>query len=537
MKRTGRWGRRAAILVAGALLAGCAAGADEAPTARSAAPVSAPTAAPPERTGRTGPTTTVQRTTTGAPDTADTADDLPGQAGEATDPDGIGDELFPALGNPGLDVQHYDIDLRYDHAAQTVEATVGLDVRMTEDRDEITLDAAGPVVEAVVVDGAAATFAADGVELRITPAAPLRAGDDHRIEVAYHFTGDSTIRTTGIEAGWFNTAGGSYVLNEPDAARTWLPSNDHPSDKATFDITIHVAPGVTGVANGALVEHTSTDEGETWHWRQDEPMATYLLQLLTGDYELVEGTGPDDLPLLSAVLRSELPRMQPILDDIDDEIAFFETQFGPYPLDRYGIAVTDSFGGLAMETQGRSQFSKDDLGMNPVADATLTSHELAHQWFGDAVTPERWQDIWLNEGFATYGEWLWAEHTGGPPPRQQAETALRYGYTTGPLDDPEMFEMFGISMYQGGGAALEALRATIGDDAFFELLRKWVADNDGTSRTIDDFVALAERVSGVDLDAFADDWLRADTLPSELPPADASTPSSTPTAVTSTTRG
>ena len=150
------------------------------------------------------------------------------------------------------------------------------------------------------------------------------------------------------------------MLNEPDGARTWLPSNDHPSDKATFDFTIHTAPGVTGVANGALVEHTTTADGETWRWREDQPMATYLTQVLTGDYELVDGTGPDGLPLSSAVLRSELARVQPSLDAIGEQIEVLEQFFGPYPLDRYGIAVTDSAPGLAMETQGRSLFSKDD---------------------------------------------------------------------------------------------------------------------------------------------------------------------------------
>src|SRR5690606_32585465 len=137
-------------------------------------------------------------------------------------------------------------------------------------------------------------------------------------------------------------------------ARTWLPSNDHPSDKATWRFAITVAPGRTAVANGAFVSTTPSPDGDTWVWEELDPMPTYLVLLLTGDYELVEGTGPDGLPLLSVVLRADRERMQPYFDSIDDQIDFLDDYFGPYPLDRYGLAFSDSFGGLAMETQGRS---------------------------------------------------------------------------------------------------------------------------------------------------------------------------------------
>ena len=403
-------------------------------------------------------------------------DSVPSSAptGPGSDPDGIGDELFPALGNPGLDVQHYDVDLTVDHATGEVRGDVGIDVRLTEDRTEITLDLLGPVVDSVQVDGDDAAFHQDGPELRIQPSAPLSAGDTVRIDVGYHFDGDSTSGASGLPVGWFDTAGGSYVLNEPDGARTWLPSNDHPSDKATFDFTIHTAPGVTGVANGALVEHTSSADGETWRWREDaadghlpHPGAHRGLR---ADRRRRDRTGS---PLSSAVLRSELARVQPSLDAISGQIEVLEQFFGPYPLDRYGIAVTDSASGLAMETQGRSLFSKDD----PQSDI-IEVHELAHQWFGDAVSPARWQDVWLNESFATYAEWLWREHQGGPTTGEMATEMLRQR-PPGVTADPSVAELFGFDVYQGGATALEALRRTIGDDAFFELLQQWVQRNDG----------------------------------------------------------
>ena len=422
--------------------------------------------------------------------------------------------LFPELGNPGLDVQHYDVTLNYAHSTELLEGIVDLDVRFTERRAEFTLDSLGPTIDAVQIDGGDVAFQQDGPELRITPAQPIERGTTRRVEVRYHFSGDSHPPTDSLPVGWFNTNAGSYVLNEPDGARAWLPSNDHPSDKATYTFTVHVPQGVTAVANGAMTTHTSTASGETWTWDERQPMATYLIQVLTGDYELIDGTGPGGLPLTSAVLRSDAAIAQPYINGISGQIAFFERFFGPYPLASYGIAITDSFPGLAMETQGRSLFSNKDLDGSD--NELVLSHELAHQWFGDAVSPQRWKDVWLNESFATYGQWMWLEHLGRGTVQESADAALA-SRQRGATGDPSLGDMFGFIVYDGGATALQALRLTIGDDAFFELLQQWVADNHGTSRSTADFIALAEKVSERDLTDFFDEWIFADNKPDEFP--------------------
>ena len=149
----------------------------------------------------------------------------------------------------------------------------------------------------------------------------------------------------------------------------------------------------------------------------------------------------------------------------------------------------------------------------------LLSHELSHMWFGDAVTPVVWQDIWLNEGFATYAAWMWFEHVGYRSLAENIDRALRDRQKPGvPTGEPSVERMFEFGEVYGGGAVvLHALRLTIGDDAFFTLLRTWVAENKGTSRGTTDFITLAERVSGADLTAFFDDWLFATSLPDQLP--------------------
>ena len=509
--------RRTGGLLLVALLAACANGPGVMSTeARSnrdstaSVPGSVPTSSP-ESTAPTEPTAPNQTPPTVAPTTTDNP--------AAVDPNGIGDTLFPALGNPGIDVQHYTVVLNYDPQRRQLSASEHLDVKMTEDRDMFSLDSDGPVVSAVSVDGVAAKFTAAKPELLITPSSHLTRGQTIGVDITYTVSPHSVASPAGERVGWFPTPGGSFVLNEPEGAHTWLPCDDHPSDQATFRFEVTVPTGLTAVANGAMVDHTSTPTTDTWIWQENRQMATYLIQMLTGDYQLVNGVGPNGLPLLSAVLRQDRTLMQPYLDTIADQIDFFDNYFGPFPLDRYGIAISDSSPGIAMETMERSQFSRDDFASGRL-DSTqqlLLSHELSHQWFGDAVSPARWTDVWLNESFATYGEWMWLDHL-GLRTMEESSTAALAARQPGSTAAPSVAEMFAFNSYDGGAVILQALRKTIGDDRFFTVLRRWVADNSGSSRTTADFVALANKVAGQDLTEFFSTWLYADTVPTSFPP-------------------
>ncbi len=435
------------------------------------------------------------------------------------DENGIGDALFPSLGNPGIDVEHYDLALQYDPLRKEIAAKEHLDIAMTADRARFSLDSAGPVVSAVSVDGVPAVFEAASPELLITPVTPLTTGQHVAVDVDYTVSSPGPLPSAaGGAAGWFPTPGGSYVLNEPEGAHFWMPSDDHPSDQATFRFELTVPSGITAVANGALVDHTSTATTDTWIWQEDRPMAPYLIQLLTGDYEIVDGVGPNGLPLLSVVLRDDRSTMQVYLDTIDDQIDYFDDFFGPYPLDRYGIAITDSVPGLAMETMERSLFSRSDFSTGRLehGQELLLSHELSHQWFGDAVSPARWKDVWLNESFATYAEWMWLDHIGLQPIEDSAGAGLA-GRQHSPTAAPTADEMFGFNSYDGGAVVLHALRKTIGDDNFFALLKRWISDNNGQSRTTEDFVSLANQVSGQNLTEFFNSWLYADIVPATFP--------------------
>jgi aminopeptidase N len=431
---------------------------------------------------------------------------------------GVGDALFPDLGNPGVDVDRYEIALSYDPVVRHLQGTVTLRLHFTEPLAQFTLDSKGPQVSAVTVDGVSAPFLAASPELVVALPVPVTSPRAAVVVVTFGLDPAPIASPGGLTAGWYPTSAGSYVLNEPDGARSWLPSNDHPSDKATYRFQITVPTGVTAVANGALVDHSSAAGKDTWVWEEAHPMTTYAISVLTGAYDLVDGVGPHGLPLLHAVLKADRALMQPFLDVTSAQIAFFEQWFGPYPFDRYGVSMADSSAGDAMETQERSLFSRDDFrtGTLGTYQQLLLSHELSHQWFGDAVTPSRWKDIWLNESFATYAQWMWLEHVGDGSVDDAARNALanRPPRSTG---NPTADQLFDFDSYDGGAVVLHALRRTIGDERFFTLLRTWVQTNLGQVRTTEDFVALAEKVADRDLTAFFTTWLQATKVPATFP--------------------
>lgn len=450
-------------------------------------------------------------------DNRDTAppDDATADAASADDLASAGDSLYPDLGNDGIDVEHYWVSIGYDPAAPVINGEVTLSLRALRDVDQVVLDAVDlDVLDVQLALGEPVAFGTTDDELIID--LPLRRGAEVDVTVVY--VADPSASSVG-DVGWFATSNGAYVLNEPDGVRRWMPADDHPGDKATWRFELTVPDHLAGIANG---DHSSTlDTGlaTTWIWTQRDPMATYLVQVLIGDYVVLDGGTVGSTPIVNVALRDDVEQMQPYFDTVAPQLEFFESVFGPYPLDRYGLAFTESESGLAMETQGRSMFSADDFpGTVGDLEQLLLSHELAHQWFGDAVTLADWGDLWLNESFATYGQWLWFDHAGTSSIDESAAIALEARRVPGePTGTPTVDNLFGLERYDGGAVVLHALRLELGDDAFFDLLARWVADNDGESRTTEDFIALAEEIADRPLTDFFDRWLFSATVPATYP--------------------
>jgi aminopeptidase N len=307
--------------------------------------------------------------------------------------------------------------------------------------------------------------------------------------------------------GWIPTDDGAFVANEPQGAPTWFPCNDSPTDKATYDFRVKVPKGTTAVANGRLERRIGRPRHTIFVWHEASPMATYLATVTSGRFR-TSRSHAKGIPSYVAVDPSEGKPRSPVLAKIGAMIELFRGRFGRYPFRQTGAIVDHAPAvGYALETQTRPLFDRAP------GQVTL-AHELAHQWFGDDVTPARWADIWLNEGFATWSEWYWRAHTGGATAKQRFDSlysghgAAETGFWNPPPGNPgSPKNLFSISIYKRGAMTLEALRERVGGAIFFRIIRDWVHAHRYGNATTQQFIALAEADSGEDLGGLFDTWL------------------------------
>ena len=429
---------------------------------------------------------------------------------------GIGDPYFPNYGNGGYDVAGYRLRIRYDPATDQLTGAATITATAVEDLSRFNLDLAGLTVSSVTVNGVRAENEHDEGELVITPAGGLPRGGQFTVDVGYEGV---PVPVTGSDlgaGGFVNTSDGAVALGQPESANTWFPVNDHPLDKATYDIELTVPEGLSALSNGVPGGVETADGWTTWRWSERSPMASYLTTVVIGDYRVSTGTH-DGKPLVTAV-ASSLPEGGPAEESLarTGEIAdFLATKFGPYPFEAYGgVALADTRFGYALETQSRPVYGPAFFRSG--ANLGVVAHELAHQWFGNSVSIQRWSDLWLNEGFASYAEWLWAEHDGGRSTQRSFEAEYATTDWSSPTIDPGRSGLFGRAVYKRGALTVHALRLAVGDDAFFRILRTWTAEKRDGNVTTADLVTVAERISGQSLRPLFDAWLSGDTRP-EIP--------------------
>ncbi|MEY2454004.1 MAG: hypothetical protein QOD92_3578 [Acidimicrobiaceae bacterium] len=423
---------------------------------------------------------------------------------------GLGDPYFPNLGNGGYDVTHYDLSFTVDPKTNQVQATAVISAIATQNLSRYNLDFLG-----LTIDRIDAPFTRDGGELIITPTQPISSGSAFTTTVAYHGSPEPrSTKSVPIAVGWIATGDGSFVLNEPEGASTWYPVNDHPSDKATYTFHVTVPDGVTVVANGTLVDNPPRGDGQTtWTYDAKAPIASYLTQLAIGDYRLTTEPGPEGVTIRNAFASQVADDATIDFSRTPAMLQLFASDFGPFPFDVYGALVVDEVSQFALESQTLSIFNSSFVDGSVNGDQVI-AHELAHQWFGDSVTPASWKDIWLNEGFATYAEWLWQEHTGGISVADMANRVHGQVTSTALPGDPGVEHLFDVeAVYLRGALTLQALRVTVGDDAFFTILRTYVSRFADKNASTADFVAVANEVAKRDLHDVFDAWLYREALP------------------------
>jgi aminopeptidase N len=306
------------------------------------------------------------------------------------------------------------------------------------------------------------------------------------------------------------TDDGVDLWGEPEVAAAWFPVNDHPRDKATYRIELTVPAGLQAISNGRLISHSPAGQGwERWTWEERVPMASYLALASIGRYEIRAWTTSSGLPMLDAVD----PRVGTVADAAlareEEILGFLSARFGPYPFEAGGAVVDHHTLWSALENQTRPLYDWRFFGFP--GDETVVVHELAHQWFGDSVSVDKWKEIWLNEGFATYAEWLWSDQEGLGGPQEISDFLC-----TLPRADPLWYgkpgaptrrALFDPPVYYRGAMTLQALRTAVGDDDFFAILRGWAAERRNSTGTTAQFVALAERTSNRSLDDLFVGWL------------------------------
>lgn len=554
------------------------------------------------------PTDTPQPTST----PPDPVNPLPGS-------DGLGDPYYPLFGNGGYDVLHYTIEIDVDMYTNIITGTVTIFAQATQDLSQFNLDFLGFEISEISINSQAATFERSGAELIINLNAPFARTETFTVSITYSGEPGEDLppELEKYEVGWINYGEGVLVAGEPSGSSGWYPVNEHPLDKAAYTFIITVEEPYIVAANGVLQETIDNGATRTFIWESPDPIASYLVTVAIAKFDVETETGPNGIRIRNYFGVGVSNRVRNDFDVTADMIAYFTSIFGPYPFETYGVVVHDLRLGFALETQTLSVFG------NSFTNEIVVVHELAHQWFGDSVTLESWQDIWLNEGFATYASVLWREHAFGQfnadqelrdyyagiaigepvlhlspfeladylerfpldeelisPQDTAAALQALFGHSLtdtqidevtslipdqgtarnelpklilqmniGTMDipashirdflisigledaldlapsdypppgDPTADSLFNRSVYHRGALTLHALRLRVGDDAFFTILTAFAQRFKNSNASTADFIAIAEEISGQDLDDFFFQWLYAQDIP-DIPEMD-----------------
>jgi aminopeptidase N len=418
------------------------------------------------------------------------------------------------------DVLFYRLDLRIpDPTVEVIYGDLTARVRVVDGPlDTLLFDLHdNMVVDSVFVDAQRADFVQNWYDLAVVPQTPAAQGGVTEARVYYH--GHPV--ETGEAAFTFGSRGNIpviWTLSEPFGAREWWPCKDRPDDKAdSVDVIVRVPESLVASSNGVLVSNTlEADELRAFHWKHRYPITTYLVCVNVSNYVVlddyfVQASG-DTLPIEHYVYPEKVAQAREDFSITPLALRFFEESFGPYPFGRekYGHTIFPWGGG--MEHQTNTSYGSGLVRGDHAYDYILV-HELSHQWWGDMVSPADWRDIWLNEGFASYAEALWAEHRYGAEALGQYMTQAQYvAEPSGRVYDPE--DLFDPSVvYNKGAWVLHMLRGIVGDSLFHDVLAEYRERTAYRSTTTSEFQAIAEEVSGQDLDYFFEPWLYGNGRP------------------------
>jgi aminopeptidase N len=426
-------------------------------------------------------------------------------ASAADAPKQSAEPFFPRSGNRGYDVHHYDVTLGYQPRSGMLIARDVVEVRATTGLSKFSLDLDGLTVNSVSVDGEAAKYSRGRGKVKVVPATRIAKGERFTVELRYQGVPRKVTDPDGSTEGWYRTKDGAVGVGEPVGTAAWLACDNAPRDKASFAIEITVPSGVKAVSNGRLLARQKVGGRVRWSWSEPKPMASYLALVDIGKGKLVTGHA-GKLPTWTLIDPQLVKASRAAIDSLPEIIRWESHIYGPYPFAAAGSVVDVAKLEYALETQTRPIYAF-------APDRTTVVHETAHQWFGDSVSLERWPNIWLNEGLATWTQWYYAERHGGRTAQQvfaglYRKPASATGFWDPPSGHPgQAKNLFAVSTYVRGAMTLQALRDKIGTHDLLRLLRGWATEHRYGHGDIEGFIALANRVSGKHLGGFFQRWL------------------------------
>ena len=421
-----------------------------------------------------------------------------------------------------VDIQHLALTLDVDPEHRRVAGTATLRVAVIAAATRvIELDAVELTIDTVTIAGAPARFRHDGKKLRVELAGPAATGAELEIAIAYRGAPRRGLYFIAPDDGYPDKPVQVWSQGQDEDSRYWFPCFDAPNAKATSEVTVTVPAGLFAVSNGALISDRTVGDRRTLHWRLDVPHSCYLITLAIGDFATIE-TAWRDVPVVYYVERGREAAAARTLARTPEMLELFSRLFGvAYPYPRYAqVFVADFiFGGMentSATTLTDTVLLDERAALDYDVDA-LVAHELAHQWFGDLVTCRDWGEGWLNEGFATYSEYLWREHREG---RDAADLELdewaemyfgedsgRYRRTIATKHYEEPIDIFDHHLYEKGGRVLHMLRHVVGDDAFRRALAHYLGKHRHGVVESRDLARAVEESTGKNLDWFFSQWV------------------------------
>lgn len=418
----------------------------------------------------------------------------------------------------GFDVQKYTIALSISQDPNTISGNVLAEVLAEETLPILTYNLIGLTVSQVLVDGQAANYTHENglVQIQVNKA----AGESFSTQVFY--SGSPQLSGDGYNIGMYMRPNSIFTVSDPDAGRYWWPCYDHPWDKAVVDLIITMRSDWKVAANGLRESIVDNGDGTaTTTWRGYHPMTTYLVCITAGNYmEIPQTAMQGELPILNFVTPGQYNNALSDLASLPDMIDYYSVLFGDYPFEKYGNATVNmsTFGAMehqTMTTLGNYIITGDG------SQELVIAHELAHQWFGNAVSFLDFYDVWLSEAFATYSEHLWVDKTQGWQAACDYVLSSYHNYylswesTANPatIYDPSFYNYFSPPSYEKAASVLHMLRLKLGNDQFFQVLQQYFETYKHGNAITPEFQAVAEAVSGLDLQQFFAQWIYGKGIP------------------------